>query len=208
MKNQKIFNFFKKTLRKMTFRLITFIFICALLVAGSFTYWLFHLPSQYSGETAEAIIVLTGGSGRLKAGAMLLKDKKADALLISGVNVRLSDKGLFKQMPVLDRKLKKDVSIGREAENTRGNAIEAKQWMAENNYDTAIIVTSYWHMERAMLEFSHIMEDKEFIAYPVLTDDYLSKGRYGYLSKDMLLLLFKEYCKLNMRKLQLLLTDD
>ncbi len=207
MKNQKIFNFFKKTLKKMTFRLITFIFICALLVAGSFAYWLFHFPSQYSGETAEAIIVLTGGSGRLKAGAMLLKDKKADALLISGVNVRLSDKGLFKQMPVLDKKLKKDVSIGREAENTKGNAIEAKQWMTENNYDTAIIVTSYWHMERAMLEFSHIMEDKEFIAYPVLADDYLSKGRYGYLSKDMLLLLFKEYCKLNMRKLQLLLTS-
>ncbi len=184
MKNQKINIFFTQRAQKWFFHFLLFIFLFGWLWLASFFYWIHHLPKEYNGMTAEAIIILTGAKGRLSAGTELLKEKKAKALLISGVNAQLSDRALFYQMPSMSQQLKKRVSVGKEASNTIGNAIEAKVWMEEKNYQSAIIVTSNWHMDRAMLELRHVMEDKSFIAYPVLSDKQIEKGKFWYFSKD------------------------
>ncbi len=203
MKNQKIFIFFSRVVRNYLFCFMTFLLILGVFWFVSFFYWLHHLPKEYDGRTAEAIIVLTGAKGRLSAGAKLLKEEKGDALLVSGVNVKLSDETLFKQMPTLNKNLKKHVSVGKKAINTKGNAAEAQIWMRNHNFQSAIIVTSNWHMHRALLEFQYIMQNKTFIAYPVLSQDQLQDGTFWYFSKSWLFRLLKEYCKLSMRKFQL-----
>lgn len=206
MKNQKIFTFFIRKIPKWFFRFIMIISILLLFVSVSFFYWVHHLPSDYNGQSEEAIIVLTGAQGRLQAGADMLKDKKGKELLISGVNPQLSEAILFKQIPSLGRGQKKYVTFGREAENTIGNALEAQIWMKQHGYNSAIIVTSNWHMERALLEFNYIMPHKSFTAYPVLSYDQLNKGRFWYMNKIWLFRLWKEYGKLNMRKIQMRLS--
>lgn len=206
MKNQKIFTFFIRKLPKWLFRFIIIAMISLSLISLHFLYWVHHLPKTYNGKSEEAIIVLTGAQGRLQAGADMLSDKKGKQLLISGVNPQLSDAILFNQIPSLHQKQKKYVTFGKEAENTIGNAIEAKIWMEHQKYDSAIIVTSNWHMERALLEFNAAMAGKSFTAYPVLSDEQLNKGRFWYMNKAWLFRLSKEYCKLNMRKIHMYLS--
>ena len=53
--------------------------------------------------------------------------------------------------------------------NTFGNAIETKRWASEHNFNSLIIVTSNWHMPRAMTELERQLPDTRLIAYPVIS---------------------------------------
>ena len=48
--------------------------------------------------------------------------------------------------------------------------IETRRWAREHNFNSLIVVTSNWHMPRAMAELAHQLPDVTLIAYPVVSE--------------------------------------
>lgn len=116
---------------------------------------------------ADAVVVLTGGEGRVVTGVDLLKDGRGRRLLISGVNPGSPTQDIARAAGAPAALFSCCVDIGEDAANTRGNARETAQWAAGNGYASLIIVTSDFHMPRALLELQAAMPDTRLIAYPV-----------------------------------------
>jgi uncharacterized SAM-binding protein YcdF (DUF218 family) len=54
--------------------------------------------------------------------------------------------------------------------NTLGNAIETRRWAEKRNIRSLIVVTSAYHMPRAMAEIAHQLPGVTLIAFPVFSD--------------------------------------
>jgi len=115
----------------------------------------------------DAIVVLTGGRLRLEAGLDLLGAGMAQKLFISGVNPRVERGQLLRTLaPVSDLDGGRIV-LGHDAENTLGNARETAGWMRLEGYRSLRLVTSWYHMERSLLEFEREMPGIAIVADPV-----------------------------------------
>ena len=114
----------------------------------------------------DAIIVLTGGSGRLEEGLNLLELKMADRLFVSGVYQGLDVKTLFKIFKRNSLGLESRIDIGT-ATNTLGNAKETADWFRGRSLRSLRLVTAAYHMPRSLIEFKHAMPNAEIIAHPV-----------------------------------------
>lgn len=110
----------------------------------------------------EAVIVLTGGQGRLAAGFQLLEVNSGARLLISGVGAGVRAADL-----VVPESIESRVDLGRTAANTVGNAVESREWAKERGIARAVLVTSDLHLPRSLLLFRHLAPDIEVVPYPV-----------------------------------------
>ena len=130
-----------------------------------------HATTLPSGEDvrAEGIVVLTGGAQRIRHAASLLKQKRANRLLISGVN-RVTTKLDLRRIAKMDDDLFNCcVDIGYLAQNTRGNAMETRKWVSQHGFDSLIVVTASFHMPRSLSELASVLPDVKLVPYPVLT---------------------------------------
>ena len=119
---------------------------------------------------ADAIVALTGGSmERLATGVRLLKQRKGERLLISGVNRLVTDGELFHALNIDQPTARCCVDLGRSAEDTLGNASEAAAWAREHHYRRLILVTDDYDMPRADAELSLAMPEAQIYRYPVRT---------------------------------------
>lgn len=118
-------------------------------------------------HVTDGIVVLTGGTGRLNAGFELLADKKAIKLLISGVYRGVELQELLALSQQAPEELECCIDIGHQADNTRGNAQEAAEWIEKTGYKSIYLVTANYHMPRSFLEFSYALPDVEIYPYPV-----------------------------------------
>lgn len=124
-------------------------------------------------NSADAIVVLTGGSGRLDYALQLLAEGKGKALFISGVGKDVTLEDVLRQAPedVSQRINKKNIILGHEGENTIGNAQEIKNWLEKTHYKKIIVVTSNYHMPRSILELSNAMPEISITTAPVIAND-------------------------------------
>jgi uncharacterized SAM-binding protein YcdF (DUF218 family) len=144
-------------------------------------------------ERADGIVVLTGGSSRVSDGMDLLAADRAQRLLISGVRAGNGRVDISRAMPEHHKLLNCCVDLGRFALNTRGNAVEARRWASERNFRSLIVVTSNYHMPRAISEFSHAMPGVTLIPYPVVGDQW--RAEPWWTSGATARLLLTEYVK-------------
>jgi len=132
------------------------------------------IPKSIEDPTrhTNAIVVLTGGSGRLEEGLNLLELNMAEKLFVSGVYQGVDVKTLirmFEHNPRhqgLSHLLETRVSIGM-ATNTLGNATETADWIAGKGFRSMRLVTAAYHMPRSLLEFKHAMPNVQIITHPV-----------------------------------------
>jgi uncharacterized SAM-binding protein YcdF (DUF218 family) len=116
----------------------------------------------------DAIVVLTGGSGRLVEGLALLEGGVAEKLFVSGVYRGVDVEELLRVARAdggSDSVAR--IALGHEADDTRGNAHETAAWMAEQGYNSLRLVTAAYHMPRSLLEFARAMPDVSVIPHPV-----------------------------------------
>lgn len=133
------------------------------------------LELTQAGADNRAIIVLTGGGGpRIEHGLALQNQGLADRVLITGVNPSTTKADLesIGDAETLDC----CVDLGPWARSTRGNAAESRAWLDSHGYETALLVTSDFHLPRAMLELRHAAPDVELIGVPVASDFAPEKG--------------------------------
>ena len=118
----------------------------------------------------DAIVALTGGAERIPDAVGWLAQGHGGRLLISGVGSQVRLDQLARKSPGLRSWLGCCIDVGHEALNTVGNAEEARAWAADRGYRSLLVVTSSYHMPRAMLELRRHMPDVRLIAAPVVTE--------------------------------------
>lgn len=146
-----------------------------------------------SVKSADAIVVLTGGASRIPDALSLLAEGHGRRLLISGVNPATSADMLRRSLPGGEALIDCCVDLGHKALNTLGNAIEAAEWTRSQRFRSIVVVTSAWHMPRALLELGRALPEVEFVAYPVVTTRM--QAERWWRDPSTLKLLFKEYLK-------------
>lgn len=143
-----------------------------LLLAGGF----FWFASQISGEEvtlerkADGIVALTGAASRIPDAIELLAAERGKRLLITGVHRATSAKEIARLMPLYSKYFTCCIDLDRSALNTFGNALETRRWTREHSFNSLIVVTSNWHMPRAIAEIAHQLPDVTLIAYPVISE--------------------------------------
>lgn len=164
------------------------------------------LPAAVEDSTSpsEAIVVLTGGTSRINTGLSLLFNGTADKLFISGVYKGVEVRELLESHQAAPEKVACCIVLGYQADDTRGNAAETRQWVRANNIGSLRLVTAAYHMPRSLLEFRHSMPEVKIIPHPVFPphvkqqDWWLWPGSRG--------LIFSEYNKYLLAQLRIWMT--
>lgn len=149
-------------------------------------------PDPITGPT-DGILVLTGADHRIAEGARLLAGGAGRRLLISGVNSQTNRDALIK-LSGLDRAtFGCCVDLGYAAQDTIGNAEEARAWASGLRARRLIVVTSGYHMPRSLAELSIAMPGVELVPYPVVPKSV--RDRAWWLQPKLMRLLATEYAK-------------
>ena len=127
------------------------------------------LPHRVDDPTTEtdAIVVLTGGSQRLAAAFELLAEHRAHWLFVSGVNREAGLAHLPGAAALDPQELACCVVVGREADDTIGNAAETAQFARSHAIASLRLVTASYHMPRSLLELKRALPDVRIVEHPV-----------------------------------------
>lgn len=130
------------------------------------------VPEEIKDTTTvtDAIVVLTGGSGRVDEGIALLERGMSPRLFVSGVGRSVSITDILETSPISQDNLSNRIAIGSDAEDTPGNASETSKWVEQNNIHSIRLVTAAYHMPRSLLEFQYAMPNVHMVAHPVFPD--------------------------------------
>ena len=176
--------------------LLVAIFIAAGLFIGGFlqfTSKVSNAVQPVNVEAADAIVVLTGGSTRIETALELLSQQKGKKLLISGVNPETKAEDIQAMHSERADLFNCCVDLERVAADTIGNATETAKWATQNNYESLIIVTSAYHMPRAMLEYHRQMQGVKLTPYPVPLDS-INQAEW-WKNADTLRFMINQYMK-------------
>jgi uncharacterized SAM-binding protein YcdF (DUF218 family) len=144
-------------------------------------------------EHADGIIVLTGGDFRILEGAKVLQSGLADRLLISGVNAGTTKDDLMKLSGLTAAKFACCVDLGYAAQDTVGNAKEARGWATGRKASRLIVVTSSYHMPRSLAELALAMPNVELLPHAVVPRKF--RDRAWWLHPTVARVLLSEYVK-------------
>ena len=169
-----------------------------LVVAACLQHFVLTLPQSKAGlpSSTDGLVVLTGGQARIQEGLMLLRNRTAQRMLITGVGQSVSKKELIRQLNLSAAQLAIFhccVDIEKTAMDTKGNAHAARMWAEANKFSTIRVVTANYHLARADLELKRLMPGYTIRSWPVIPPDLQLNG--WYLHWPTVRLLAKEYAK-------------
>lgn len=162
-------------------RLLAFLFLGWVM---GFLWFVLALPGPAGAERTDAVIVPTGGAGRIARGLAVLDEGLADKLLVSGVDPEVRASEFAAEFGVPDARMECCVTLGFSAVDTRSNASETAKWVAQNEVGSLRLVTSDWHMRRAAAELDRALPRQ----VTVIRDAVPTEGHFTVL--------FLEYHKL------------
>jgi len=166
-----------------------------LLLVGGFFWFVSRIPSEEQSldRKADGIVVLTGAASRIPDAIELLAAERGKRLLITGVHRATSAREIARLTPLYSKYFTCCIDLDKSALNTFGNALETKRWAREHNFTSLIVVTSNWHMPRAMAELAHQLPDATLIAFPVISEKV--KAEPWWSNFDTARFLVAEYLK-------------
>lgn len=128
-----------------------------------------QIPRTVAEPLAEtdAIVVLTGGAGRLSTGLALLAEGRARKLFVSGVYRSVDVAEILRVSRRAPEELECCIELGHDASDTRGNAAETRRWMDREGFASLRLVTASYHMPRSLAEFRRAMPEARIVPHPV-----------------------------------------
>ena len=127
--------------------------------AFGFLWFAVALPKPADGVKTDAVIVPTGGPGRIARGLAVLDQGLAAKMLVSGVDPEVRPQEFAAEFGVSPRQMACCVTLGFAAVDTRSNASETAKWVAQNEIRSLRLVTTDWHMRRTAGELDRTLPD-------------------------------------------------
>lgn len=188
-------------IRALFFVAVLLLVIVAVLFVD-FTYKTFSLKNR--DITTDAIVVLTGGLGRVDEGVKLFRDGKGKWLFIVGVDPSVRKHELYR-----DRRgetLAGRVILEQASRNTLENALYSRELIIANQIKSIKLITSRYHMKRATLFFRAVLP-RDIAIYPHPVDSRnLVPAWWGHLGS--MRLLFSEFYKYTMFRIFFLIAPS
>ena len=129
--------------------------LLAIFYALGFLWFAAALPQPTADSLTDAVVVPTGGPGRIDRGLALLAKGQAREMLVTGVDREVRPREFAAEYKVSDKTMRCCVTLGFAAVDTRSNAAETAAWAKERRYRSLRLVTTDWHMRRAAAELRH-----------------------------------------------------
>lgn len=117
------------------------------------------LPQPLPSYHTDAVVVPTGGKGRIPRGLALLKAGEAKRMLVTGTDPAVRPGELAAEYRVPASLFACCIDLGHEAIDTRSNGEETAAWVRAHGYRSVRLVTSEWHMPRARMELRHALSN-------------------------------------------------
>jgi uncharacterized SAM-binding protein YcdF (DUF218 family) len=167
----------------------------AVLLAAGFLWFVHMLPSaeQRPVHRADGIVVLTGAALRINDALELLAAGYGQRVLITGVNRTTRAAEIARLVPEFRNWFDCCVDLDHSAINTIGNAVETKRWLDERGFKSLIVVTSNFHMPRAMAELSNQLPGVTLVPFAVVSERLPIDSWWS--NPPTARLLFSEYLK-------------
>lgn len=184
------------SLRRRLFRLVLSVPLAAVAaLLGGFLWFTLHVASKETAidGNADGIVALTGGASRISDAVELLASGRGQRLLITGVAPTTNSTEIAQLVPEREHWFVCCVDLGYSAINTIGNAEETRRWARDRGFRSLVVVTSSYHMPRAMLEIGHRLPGVTLIPFPVVTEQRRSEPWWA--SAGSAKLLVSEYLK-------------
>ncbi|MBS0362546.1 MAG: YdcF family protein [Proteobacteria bacterium] len=152
---------------------------------------------QPQPAAADGIVALTGANSneRIAAAVGLLTQRLGQRVLVSGVNREVTRDQLRSATGAVRRIYDCCVDLGFTAADTVGNARETAEWARTMRYRSLIVVTSDYHMPRAMLELRAVLRPPAFTLQTWATPTPTLKVRHWWRSPGAVRLMVVEYSK-------------
>lgn len=135
-----------------------FVALLLLCWALGFAAFMVALPAPAGDARTDAIVVPTGGAGRIPRGIALMEAGRARRMLVTGTAPGVTRADLVRAYGH-PRAFACCVDLGPEAVDTRGNAEETAAWVRDHGFRSIRLVTSDWHARRARLELGSALDD-------------------------------------------------
>jgi uncharacterized SAM-binding protein YcdF (DUF218 family) len=164
-------------------------------LAAGFFWYAAQIGEESSAldRNADAIVALTGGPERIGEALEQLAAGRGKRLLITGVNRSTHADALARLVPRYQRLFSCCIDIDHSAINTIGNAIETRRWAHERGFRSLVVVTSAYHMPRALAEIAHQLPDATLVPFPVVTER--QRAEPWWASAASARMLMSEYLK-------------
>ena len=191
----------------MLFRIFKIFFI--FLLTSMFTLFFIELNNfknnilfltKYNNIESPNIVILTGGANRIKDGLKIIQDFKNSnninyKILVSGTGMGFTKSSLKKKLgPNFNSQLIQCcIDLDSVSKNTLTNASETVKWTNKNDIKEFILITSNYHMPRAILEFKNVMPNLNIYTYAITPKKHDIKNWLS--SYQTFSLVFTEYCK-------------
>ena len=191
----------------MLFRIFKIFFI--FLLTSMFTLFFIELNNfkknilsltKYNNIESPNIVILTGGANRIKDGLKIIENFKISKIinykiLVSGTGMGFTKSSLKKKLrPNFNSHLIQCcIDLDGVSKNTLTNASETFKWTTKNDIKEFILITSNYHMPRAILEFKNVMPNLKIYTYAITPKKHDIKNWLS--SYQTFSLVFTEYCK-------------
>ncbi len=181
----------------LTLCIIGLVVIAVLFI--DFTYKTFSYRQK--NQKTDAIVVLTGGKGRVEEGVRLFRESQATFLIFVGVDPSVRKSDLYRPKP--GDPSADNVILEKSSRNTLENSIFGRDVIVSSGVHTVLLITSRYHLKRASILFRNSLpKDITIIPYPVdsvnLKESWWSDGGSFHL-------LFREFYKYCMFRMFFLL---
>ena len=155
---------------------------------------------KYNDNKSTNIVILTGGANRIKDGLKIIQDFKNSKninykILVSGTGTGFTKSSLKKKLGenFNSQLIQCCIDLDGVSKNTLTNASETFKWTSKNDIKEFILITSNYHMPRAILEFKNVMPNLKIYTYAITPKNHDIENWLS--SYQTFSLVFTEYCK-------------
>ena len=178
--------------------------LAALWTAASFSQFVDGVSAMRmpADPSADAIVVVTGGTARIEVALELLGEGAADRLLISGVHAATDAATLVARTRSDPQLFDCCVDLDRAALDTAGNAREAAAWAQAHAFGSLLVVTSAYHIPRTVREMQRLLPGVTLVPVPIDPSTGSHRAEGAGVRSWPLPLLAREYVKLQLANLR------
>jgi uncharacterized SAM-binding protein YcdF (DUF218 family) len=145
-------------------------------------------------KKVDAVVVLSGGLGRVEEGLKLFKANKGEYLVISGVDRDSDINSIFFLHNPVDFVDKERIILEKSSASTFENARNVKEIVDRHGFKSIILITSVYHIKRAGFTFLRVFtNDVEIYYHTVSTENFNEQG--WWKDRNSILLILTEFIK-------------